>query len=185
MPLYLPGATAGGWNASDHGLISWSSDPSMNTATGQTVNGSVYLTRLNIRNSTTISTVWWTQTTGPTTPTAGQNFVGIYDSTGTLLSSVNVDAKTTNGPQSATLAVAQSVAGGTFIWVGMMFNAATPPVLMRGGGQSAAANIVNLTASTARFAVNGTTAGLTALPTPLTPASNSQTGVFAFWAAVS
>ncbi|MFD9398343.1 hypothetical protein ACFWA4_05920 [Streptomyces sp. NPDC060011] len=182
MPLFTPSAAAG-WNAQDHGLIAWSSDPSLNTGTATTVNGTVYLTRLNIRNTTTLSTVWWMHTTGPTTPTAGQNFAGVYDSAGTLLSSVNVDAKTTNGPQSATLGAPQAIAGGTFVWVAFVFNAATPPVLMRAGGQSAAGNIVNLTTPAVRFAVNGT--AQTSLPVSITPASNSQTGVFAIWAAVS
>ncbi len=182
MPLYTP-STPSGWQAADHGLIAWSGDPSVQTSTAQSVNGSVYLTRLNIRNSTTVTNVHWAFTTGPTTPTASQNFAGIYSSAGTLLSSGNIDAKTTNGPQSVALDAAQSVAGGTFIWVAFVFNAATPPILMRGGGQSAAANTVNLSASNSRFAVNGT--GQTSLPASITPSSNSQTGVFAIWAAVS
>jgi hypothetical protein len=107
----------------------------------------------------------------------------LYDSSGNLLSSAGLDAKTSNGIQSATLGAAQSVAGGTFLWVALVFNAATPPVLMKHGGQSAAANIANLTAATARWAVNGT--GATALASTITPSSNSQTGVQAFWAAVS
>lgn len=183
MPLYTPAAQSGSWAPSDHGLLAWTSDPSLNTGTFSTVNGTVYLARLNIRTTTTVTNIWWAQTTGPTTPTAGQNFAGVYDSSGNLLSSASVDSKTGGGTQSVALGTPQVIAGGSFLWVALVFNAATPPVLMRAGGQLAAANIVNLTASTARFAVNGTTQ--TALPSTITPSSNSQTGVTAFWAAVS
>ncbi|MEV5472954.1 hypothetical protein AB0L66_11430 [Streptomyces sp. NPDC052207] len=176
---------SGGWLPSDHGLISWSGDPSNATTSTATVNGSVYLVRLNIRYATTITKVWWCQIGGPTTPTAGQNFAGLYSSAGALLSSVNIDAKTGNGPQNATLDAAQAVSAGSFVWAAFMFNAATPPTLMKHGGGNAAANIANLTAATARWAVNGTTTGLTALPSSITPPSNSQTGVQAFWAALS
>lgn len=184
MPLFGPVIADGNWNPADHGLVAWSSDPSVNTGNAQTVNGSVYLTRLNIRTPVTISTVWWTQTTGATTPTTGENFVGVYNSAGTLLSSVNVDAKSANNAmQSAALGAAQSLAGGSFIWVACLFNAATPPILMRGGGLTVSANMANLSTANSRFAVNGT--GQTSLPSTITPGSNSQTGVFAVWAAVS
>jgi hypothetical protein len=168
----------------DHGAIAWTSDPALTTGTTATANGLVYLARMPIRTAATITKVWWDQTTGPTTPTAGQNFAGLYNSSGILLSSVNIDGKTGNGVQSATLDAAQSVTAG-YVWMALMFNAATPPVLMRGGGQTAAANVFNQTAATYRWAVNGTTAGLTALPSSITPSSNSQTGVIAFWAALS
>ncbi|MFF3558980.1 hypothetical protein ACFYXS_02910 [Streptomyces sp. NPDC002574] len=168
----------------DHGAIAWTTDPAITTGTSNAANGFVYLARMPIRTATTITKVWWDQTTGPTTPTAGQSFAGLYSTAGTLLSSVNIDGKTGNGVQNATLDAAQAVSAG-YVWMALMFNAATPPVLMRGGGQTAAANVFNQTAATYRWAVNGTTTGLTALPSSITPASNSQTGVIAFWAALS
>ena len=168
----------------DHGAIGWTGDPRLHTGTISAVNGTIYLARVPVRTAATIGTVWWCQTTGPTTPTTGQNWVGLYSSAGTLLSSVGVDGKTGNGPQNGILAAPQAVAAG-FVWVALMFNAATPPVLMRAAGQSAAANVFNQAAANYQYAVNGTTAGLTALPSSFVPGSNSLTGATAFWAAVS
>jgi hypothetical protein len=173
--------TSGGWSPADHGLTAWSGDPAMATSTATITNGTVYLARLNIRAATTISKIWWDHTTAPTTPTAGQNFAGIYSSAGTLLASASIDANTTSGLQN--VSITPQVVGAGFIWAAFVFNAATPPVLMRFGGQTAAANVVNLSAATYRWAVNGT--GATALASTITPASNSQTGVSAIWAAAS
>jgi hypothetical protein len=176
---------SGGWVPSDHGMISWSGDPSNATTNSTPANGSIYLVRLNLRYATTITKVWWCHTSAPNTPTSGQNFAGLYSSAGTLMSSANIDAKTGNGPQSATLDAAQAVSAGSFVWAAFMFNATTPPTLLKHGGNTASGNIINLLATTARWAVNGTTTGLTALPSSITPSSNSQTGVQAYWAAVS
>lgn len=174
---------SGGWQPADHGLISWSGDPSFCTTSTAAVSGNVYLVRLNIRVATTITKVWWCNIGTPTTPTASQNFAGVYSSAGTLLSSVNIDAKTGAGIQNATLDAAQAVSGGTYVWVCFLWNAATPAAVMKHGGGNASSNITNLTASTARWAVNGT--AQTTLPSTITPASNSQTSVQAYWAAVS
>jgi hypothetical protein len=168
----------------DHGAIAWNFHPALGSTNTTATNGSIYLARINVRSVATVSTVWWAQSTGPTSPVAGQNFAGLYSSSGTLLSSVNVDSKTGNGPQSATLSAAQTIGPG-FVWLALMFNAATPPSLIRGGGLSAAGNVFGQTASIVDWAVNGTTTGLTALPASIVPGNNSQTGVLAIWAALS
>lgn len=182
--VYNPNQGANVQLPGDHGAIAWSFDPAQASSTTALTNGTIYLVRLPIRGTSTISKVWWGQTVAPNTPTSGQNFTGIYDASGNLLSSVNIDGKTTAGVQSATLAVAQNVSA-TYIWAAFMWNATTAPTVMRAGGQIAAGNVFNQTAASYRFAVNGTTTGLTALPSTITPASNSQTGVVAMWAAVS
>lgn len=69
------------------------------------------------------------------------------------------------------------------MWAAFVWNAGTAPTLMRGGGQAVSANNFNLANAGLRFAVNGTTQ--TALPSPITPASNTQTGAVALWAALS
>ncbi len=182
------GSTVGGtpivrgdWGPADHGLIAWSTDPSTTTTASLAVNGTVYLARLNVRVTSTITRVWYVQTVGMTTPTAGQNFTGIYNSSGTLLTSASTDSATTAGLKTISLDTPQSVSAG-FIWAAFVWNASTAPTVMRGGGQNSAANIANLSAANYRWATNGT--GQTSLPASITPSSNSQTGVFALWAAV-
>jgi hypothetical protein len=189
-PIAAPAFTAAGTpvtapstpQPADHNVIAWTMDPALATGTSALTNGTVYLARLPIRSATTISTVWWCQTTGPVTPTAGQCYAGIYSTAGALLSSAAIESKTTNGLQSVALGSPQAVSVG-YVWAAFVWNAATAPTVMRGGGQNSAANNLNLAAAALRFAVNGTTQ--TTLSAPITPASNTQTGAVALWAAVS
>lgn len=167
---------------SDHGLISWSTDPAHASTTTNTVSGTLYLAAVFIRASATTTKIWWIHTTAGVTPTAGQNFAGLYSSTGTLLASVGIDTQAgANGVQSATITSTALNPG--FYWVGLLFNAATAPIAARAGGQSVAANNMNLTPATYRYATNGT--GLTAMPASITPSSNSLTGASALAVAIS
>jgi hypothetical protein len=156
----------------DHGLISWSYDPSFASSNQLLTNGTVYLSAVRIRRATTISKVWWLASTVGATPTTGQNVAGLYSSAGTLLSSVNVDSLVTgsNSAQNATLAAAQAVTAGLY-WVGLVFNASTAPTLLRTNGAFAGTNNANLGVSGYRYATNGTSQ--TTLPSPITPSSNS------------
>jgi hypothetical protein len=117
------------------------------------------------------------------TATAGQNFVGLYDSLGARLATTGVDADITTANVKTTTITSQTLTGGSNYWVGFVFNAGTPPTLARAVGGSAASSMANLglTAANYRFAVNGTTQ--TSLPISITPASNLQ-GV-TWWVAVA
>lgn len=190
-PLSVPGLTVAGINGAppsgplpgDHNLIAWVEDPAIASTSSSLVNGTLYLTSIYLRAAATISKVWWINTTAAVTPTAGQNFVGLYSSAGNLLSSAGIDSiVNVNGSQSASLAAVQPVAAGHY-WVAILVNAGTPPAMARLAGASASANNINLTAATYRFAANGT--GQTTLPSSITPGSNTTTGSIALWAAVS
>lgn len=166
----------------DHGLLVWTYDPVFASSNSTLTNGTVYLIGIYVRRSLTISKVWWAHSTAGATPTSTQNVAGLYSSVGSLLSSVNIDAKVTNGnaAQNATLTAPQVVTPGLY-WIGLVFNATTAPTLLRTNGALQGLNNVNLTTSTKRFATNSTTQ--TTLPSSVTPASNADT--FAFWGAVS
>lgn len=172
------------WMPEDYGLIAWSSDPAIGTSTTQaTTNGTLYLSALRIRRAATITNVHWAPNAAGVTPTSGQSFAALVNSTGTILSSVGIDALVTtaagNKP-TAVLAAPQAVAAGMY-WVVLLFNAATPPVLLRTSGQQLGTNNYGLTAATLRFATNGTSA--TALPGSFTPGSNVAGP--SLWVAVS
>jgi hypothetical protein len=157
----------------DSGLLSWSYDPAF-TSTGQlTVNGTLYLIKVPIRSLQPISTIWWNASAPGVTPTSGQNWAGIFNSSGTLVASVGVDAKVTssNTPVSVTLGTSYTPTQPGFVWVALLFNAATPPTLLRTNGANLSTNNAGLAASAYRFATNGT--GLTALPGSVTPSSNA------------
>jgi len=174
--------TAGNTAPYRHGLASWAFDP-VSVVGGQTgTAGTLYLVSLWNDTATTLTKFFWGISTAGASPTAGQNFIGLYDNTGTRLANVNVDARVTvaNTMQTETINVA--VSPNTQYWGAFLFNATTMPSVWRGGfisGQLVNANLGN---STARFATNGT--GLTALPASITPSSNN-TVMYTFWCAVA
>lgn len=166
----------------DHALAAWTVDPATAEATTLLVNGTQYLAKVHVRNRVAVTKVWWIGTSGAVTPTAGQNWVGLYNSAGTLLASAGIDTQiAATGPQSATITSTVLEAGS--YWVVLLCNAVTAATLARAGGQNSAANSVNQTSAALRFAVNGT--GKTALDAAITPASNTSTGSSALFAAVS
>ncbi|MET7783802.1 hypothetical protein ABZU94_39165 [Streptomyces mirabilis] len=157
--------------AGDHGLLTWSYDPTSTTSTTTTVANTIYLSALYVRRSVTVSKLWFIVNVLGVTATAGANNVGLYSSAATLLGSGNVDPLvTTTGPKSATLATPVSI---SLYWVATQFQATTQP----GVGGSNAAILSTLTlnqrAFTYRFATNGSG---TTLPSSITPSSNSTTG---------
>lgn len=167
----------------DHGLISWSSDPTVqNTSTVLTA-GTIYLTKLYVRNRVTLSTIhWWVGAAG-VTATAGQNEVGVYSSAGARVATVNVDAAiTSTGLKSSS--VTPTVLDPGWYWGAGVFNAGTVPGLVRGNGGAGITTAMNigLTASTLRYATNAT--GQTSLPASVTPASNVATAFAGPWFAI-
>jgi hypothetical protein len=117
------------------------------------------------------------------TPTAGQNFAGIFSSAGSLLVSAGIDTQVTgsNGPQNVTIG-STTLPAGTY-WVGILQNATTPQQLVRSAPAFVSIANAGISTSLFRACVNGT--GLTAMPSSVTPASNSSSGAAHLWAAVS
>lgn len=168
---WLPAYTPGPQEAS---LLSWAYDPNTCSTNQLTVNGTLYLIKVPVRALHPISNVWWNAGTAGVTATAGQNWAGIYNSSGTLVASVGVDAQVTsaNTPVNVALSASYTPTQPGFVWVGLLFNAATPPSLYRTNGATTAGNNAGiLSASLYRFATNGT--GQTTLPASITPGSNA------------
>jgi hypothetical protein len=166
----------------DHGLLAWSHDPSLVSSSTLVTNGTVYLSSIYLRRTLTVSKCWVLVSAVGVTAVAGQNFIGLINSAGTVLSTAGMDAAVVAaGPQPGTLATPQVCPAGQY-WVAMLANASTAPTLAKGGGINASGNNVNLAAATLRFATNGTTK--TALAN-IVPGSNTTAGAIAMWAAVS
>lgn len=169
----------------DQGLLEWNYDPAAANATGTTLtNGTVFLHRIQVRAPMKISNVWVHLTNAAVTPTAGQSAVGLYSSTGTLLSSSGDTGSTLSGAAGAVsmaLTTPQNVGTG-FYWVALLGNAATAAKLTASVNGAANAN-VGLSAAGFRFCVNGTSQ--TSLPASITPSSNTATGAQTFWVGVS
>jgi hypothetical protein len=178
----IQGNTFGAAGPGAHGLVGWTFDPTM-VNTGQTGTAqTIYLSGIFVARSASLTKLYWGINTAGATITASQNFVGLYNSSGTRLASVGVDARvTTTGLFTETISA--SVSPGMY-WVAFVFNATTMPAVYRGPGQLNA-TLVNAgitTAASYRYATAGT--GQTSLPSSITTTSNvaSQN---TYWAALA
>lgn len=182
--LIASGNALGDVQPVNHGISAWTFDPIITQSSQALTSGQPRLSAIYIAKSVSITKLYWWVTGAGVTPTATQNEVGIYNSSGTLLASANVDADVTSTGLKTTTIASTALAAGSFYWVAVLVNAATPPSLawvpstaLAGG--SGPIN-VGLSVSTMRFGVNGS--GLTALAASITPASNAISG--SIWAAV-
>lgn len=168
--------------ATDHGLRAWTFDPRFCGATAAVAtSGTLFLSGMFITESFTATTLYWGVSVAPSGQTAGQNFVGLYDSSGTLLTSLGVDSDTaTTGLKTAAISVA--LTPGTY-WAAFLFNASTTaPQLPRAAGAGGTPTLINvgLSGASQLYASNGT--GRTAMPSTITMSSNvAATG---YWAAI-
>lgn len=173
------------FTAADHGLITWSQDPATcGAGDNATAAGVLHLIKLKIVDrSTLVTNVKLVVTTAGSGLTAAQNLVGLYSSSGTLLSG-SADQTTafgTAGEKTVALSSAQTLAVGSY-YVGILTNGTTPPRFMRGADISAAGANVNLSTAASRFLTSG--AAQTALPSSVTLGSASTTQT-ARWAGLT
>lgn len=182
--LDVSGAALGLVTPATHGLVAWTYDPVNNVNSSQLTAGTVYLSAVYPVADASITKIYWHLAVAAATVTADQNEVGLYDSSGTLLASTNVDDDITSADLIETAIDATNVTAGGMYWVGMVFNASTMPTIARGAGLSntSAAINVGLTAASYRFATNGTSQ--TSLPASITPSSNTATTFGGPWVAI-
>ncbi|MFG3154219.1 hypothetical protein ACGF7W_19495 [Streptomyces sp. NPDC048219] len=168
-----------------HNLITWTQDPRTLRSTGDsTTAGVLYLAKVDIANrATVVSNILVGVVTAGATLTAGQNVVGLYNSSGTLLatSADQSTAWTSTGLKTAAI-TPQTLAVGSY-YVAILANGTTRPVFATGGGhgQDSITN-VGLTTANAAFLTLGS--GLTALPSTITLGSGSPNSG-SRWAALS
>jgi hypothetical protein len=166
-----------------HGLVAWAFDPALAGTATAVGAGIVNMSALYIQKSASVTQIYWgTGSTQGATPTAGQNFVGLYNSAGTRLASVSADSNVSaaTGIQTNTIPSTNLTPG--MYWVAWVFNAATLPSLTRGVSFLQGVQNINLSAAQLRFANLGATTR-TSLPTTITPASNAASQV-SYWAGI-
>jgi hypothetical protein len=181
--LDVTGNALGEATPDNHNLVAWAYDSPSGTTASTAVNGTVYLVKMMVNQACTITKIYWHVGTIGATPTSTQNNVGLYSSAGTRLATTNVDTSISSLGMKTTTITGQALTAGSFVWVGMVFNATTPPSLARCTAIGQFDQLVNvgLTAATYRFAVAGT--AQTSLPVSITPASNAIP-TFSYWAAI-
>lgn len=185
----------GQWVPADNGLVAAACPPELATSgsgspTGL-VAGTVYLTKIQIRQATTATNIVY-RVSSIGNGTASSTFVGLYNSSGTLLSSssdITTNLSST-GIYSTALGTPQSLSAGTFVWVAFLYNysgGTTIPQLNCFSGASSALINLNLTRSTFRAATLSTT-GQTSLPASFTPSTgitNSASAGIPIWFGIS
>lgn len=166
-------------------LTAWSYDPSGAVNAILLTSGTIYLAKLHIPADAAVTKLYWWMPVAGASVTAGQNFGGLYSSAGARLVQADADAKVTAtaGLQTLTLA-STALTAGSFVWAALVFNAGTAPTLAYASGATGATTALNvgLTAATFRYATAGT--GQTALPSSITPASNSASAIAGPWVAI-
>lgn len=173
------------FTAPDHGLIAWTMDPATCRSVGDNItSGTIYLCKVRIVNrSTIVSNVLFSIVNTPTNMTAGQNFVGLYDSSGTrLVTSADQAANWTTAGLKTVAITPQTLAVGSYYVAILMNSTGTVPQLLQGNGASASALNAGLSVGTARFL--NTSAGNTSLPSSITLGSQS-TNAGSRWFALS
>jgi hypothetical protein len=155
---------------SDISYMAWSFDPLMADAATAPTLGDIQLVRMVLRSPQTISNIVVSVGTAGTTLTAGQNFAGLYNASGTRVA-LTADQTTPWGSTGVkTMALtAPYVAAAGHYYVAFVTNGIAPP--MFGAKTNLGATLINgaSPANSYRFATNGTG---TALPATLTLASN-------------
>lgn len=178
--LDVTGRALGAAQARDFGLVAQTYDSNSAVSGQVTTGGTVYLMAVYVPRPVTVSSIVWYVHGVAVTPTAGQNEIGLYNSAGTKLASANVDSAITSVNVKTTTITSTALVPGLY-WIGFVFNAATPPTLARGGDLNAGLINANLGAASYRAATNGT--GATALPSTITPGSNTAYQRL-FWCAI-
>lgn len=178
------------FNAADHGMLAWNFDPVMVSSTGGTLtNGSVFLSRINVRYPLSVVNVTVSLGSAGLGLTANQNFAALFNSAGTRIG-ITADQSTnwSTGWTAANAAPAIPLVGNPFsistgfYWVAVLANGATTPTLARSGNGLTATINNGLVVSTARSATALT--GQSTIPTTITPSSNTFNSL-PYWCALS
>lgn len=178
---------AGEFTPDQQALLAWAYDPSVTPAADALTSGEVRMVKLpNFAKSVTISSIALFVATIAVTPTAGQNFLGLYNAAGTRIA-VTADmsaATTVAGYSLQALTAPVVVAANTPTYVAYLCNAATPYQLPSAATVSGRGPLFNagLTAATARYTLGPS--AQTSLPASITMASRTLLPR-APWAAVA
>lgn len=165
---------------SDHGLFGWTYDPSIPGSSAILTGGTIYLVKIKVIATTTITKIYWYCSGAGNTPTSTQNNVGIYSSTGTRLATVNVDTDISSTGLKIDTISSTSISP-PFIWVAFVFNATTVPGPVRCANTFATLINVGLSAANTRYATGPT--AQTSLPSTITPSSLGQG--LSIWAGIA
>lgn len=202
-------STIGGMSANDltetlapssFGLIDWNFAYTWATTamSAVTTNGLLYLTKVPMAAGTKITNLWFSINTAASGITTGQNFGGIYSSSGTLLATtadLSTAIGTNTGPIQAPLTAAYTTQNADNFYIGFFFNASVtgPKLNCYANFGTVTTNVASFgsattfgnTAAKYPYSVSATTGNTTAMPASITMSSNTATGAYVFWTGVN
>lgn len=164
--------SSGIWTPEDNGHLAWTMDPYSASSSRAVINGAVQLHMISVKKAVTVNRFYLSRSAAGTSMTVGQNFIGLYDSTGALLGQTadqagNFAVATT--PLDAPLVVQTPIPAGKY-WVGILANSTgSLPTFLGGPAGLGAHYNLGTDSSSRRLAQFGV--GLTALPSSITPSS--------------
>lgn len=163
-----------GFNANDVGILTWAYDPIQCSASAAPASGTIRLIRMpRVVATQTVTQICLHTATASTGGSAGQNFAGLYTSSGTRVA-VTADATTafsTAGVELLDLTSPYVMSPGVY-YVAILVNATTPAEFSLCASTSASTANWGLALENSRFA-NGP-AGQTSLPPTITMTGLTQ-----------
>ena len=175
---------------SANGFIAWTADPWVApTSASVGVAQYLYLNAVYVQGPVVTSKVWFQIGTAGSGATSGENWAGLYNSSGQLVASAAIDsAVTASGLHSFAWSSTAALKPGMY-WVGVLFNASTMPQVYRSSSTLLAAMNANLAVEAYRTCIANSGNGYTALPSSIDPSLNVQTvssnSAQPYWVAVS
>lgn len=176
---FVQGATASSsalvpWQATDQNVyLAWNADPAT-ISTFTPTSGTAYVAGVRVRQKINVGHVSFSVAgTAAASVTSSQNFVALYDASGTRLAQTATDSSFGSTFAMVSIALAAGVINPGYYWVAFLMNASTMPVLARIGGVSGALTNAGLSNANSRAATIGT--GQTSLGSTITPSSLTQT----------
>lgn len=157
------------------GFISWNYDPEAAASSNSLTAGTVFLHKIWIPAGT-VTNIGLAVSTAGVGLTSGQNFAGIYNSSGTRLAVTNDQTTNwnTTGFKTCALSSPLSVSTAGYYYVALLCNAATTVAAGSSSNGTQATFNANVTGATLRHATGPT--AQTSLPASITMSSNVSTG---------
>jgi hypothetical protein len=167
----------------DHELIAWNFQVGIVVGSTGPTSGTVLMQKVWLRQDATITNVCIGIGSAGVTLTAGQNFAGLYDTSGNRIGVTADQSAVWNsaGFKQMPLTAPVPVVAGAY-YVALVSNAATTPTLARGGVITSSFPNANLTAVNGAFTTGPV--GQTSLPLSITMAARTLTAN-STWSGVS
>lgn len=170
----------------DQSLLTWAFDPVHAVSFTATASGVLSLIKVWVRQSGTVTNVIYAIANAGVSMTSGQNFLGLYDTTGGRVA-LTADQSTNMGGTgiiTAAFTTPYAAAAG-FYWVAILTNSSGSSPQLARSGSLATSGLASVGTSTSarRFASFGS--GLTSLPASFTPSSTAAIANGTFWVGLS